>query len=53
MRVLALALFYAFFTGGPTFLHHFQMPNNIFEDATPKFIKFGPSLVVTQPQAYI
>ena len=47
-RVLVFALFCGIFTVDPTFSHHFQIPNNIFEDVTPKFVKFGPSLVTPQ-----
>ena len=48
-RVLVFALFCGIFTVNPTFLHHFQMPNNTFEDATPKYLKFEPSRVAPQP----
>ena len=38
MGVLVFAFFCEIFTVDLTFLHHFQMLNNTFENVTPKFI---------------
>ena len=48
-RVLVFALFCGIFTVDPTFSHPFQMPNNIFENVTPKFGKLGPRRVAPLP----
>ena len=46
---LVYALFCGILHGGPHFLFHFQMPNNIFEYETPKNIIFGSTHVAPQP----
>ena len=49
MRVLVFVFFCGILTVDPTFFHHFQMPNNTFEDVTPRFIRFEPIRVAPQP----